>query len=83
MMRVSIVIADNRLECDGDVAVADVLALVTQFFANLPVPLDEESLRTLTALLTQSTTALATAMRNAATTTTITTGVTDAQTDSR
>jgi hypothetical protein len=82
MIKLHLTVGPDTFDLEGDLAIAELVALVTQWYEMLPSSAADDTLRALTALLTQSTTALATAMRNAATTT-ITTGVTDAQTDTR
>jgi hypothetical protein len=58
MISLHVTVGADSFALEGDVSMAELVALVTQWYGVLP-SIDDDTLRTLTAQLSQSTTALA------------------------
>jgi len=59
VIKVHLTVGANRFDLEGDLAMAELVALLTQWYGTLPTTHTDDTLRTLTARLSQSTTALA------------------------
>lgn len=58
MIKVHLTVGANRFDLEGDLAMAELVALLTAWYGTLPAAHADDTLRKLTAQLTQSTTAL-------------------------